>query len=212
MAIDNVSTPEQSAHVAALADPLTALVLRAQGRDALAVAALCSQFSPLVYACARRYHGTRLLQDDLIQSGYEHLLQAIYSYDSERAVYFAYYAKIKVRGGIYSYVRSLERTDRRELMSSLRVEETGGSTGRADEQVDGWLERIADPHTAASYALAEWEDLLTSLSPREQLAVRATLIGDFTTSELAEREGVGVESSKTWRKRAIVKLRRALAT
>ncbi|MCY0876441.1 MAG: sigma-70 family RNA polymerase sigma factor [Firmicutes bacterium] len=183
----------------------------AQQGDTEARAELCTCFTPLVHACAKRYRSARLQWDDLIQCGYESLLRAIATYDISRGVHFAHYAKIKVRGGIYSCVRSDERTDRRE-----RLADTGApglsDAGAPDRNEESWVARIPDEQAQSAFARIEWEELLVGLSARERLAVIATVIGDDTTGELASQEGVGRESAKTWRKRGLAKLRRAYAS
>lgn len=176
-------------------DTIAALLVCARNGDRAASAALCERFTPLVQACARRYRNARLQWEDLVQCGYEQLLLAIQSYDEARGVHFAHYAKRKVYGGIYSFVRTCERTERRECVVDER------RTG------EDWLLHVPDRQTGADFEAVEWSDFFTTLSPRERLAMVATVIGHETTGELAARTGVGRESAKTWRKRAIAKLR-----
>lgn len=190
-------------------DACTKIVSAAQNGDRVARAAICEQFTPLVHASAMRYRGIRLQWDDLVQTGFEHLLLAVDSFSPQRGVYFAHYAKIKVRGGIYSHVRRSERNHARE-----RYEDR--------DAPDSWMEskltqtdRFAVPtlidHTASSdLSLSEWHDLFACLSPRERLAMQATVLAGYTTGDLALREGVSVETAKTWRKRGLHKLRKQL--
>lgn len=186
-------------------EQIYALVAAAQQRDACALQELCARFSPLIQASARRYRSARLHWDDLVQCGYEQLLIAIYTFDETRGVHFAHYAKTKVRGGLYSWVRAAERTDGRERLADTRGSIGGDGAQEAEES--GWLQRAADEGATAAFAAAEWSDFFGNLSAREHLAIQATVIGDETTTELAARQGVGRESAKTWRKRGIAKMR-----
>lgn len=185
---------------------ISALVGAARQRDEYALQELCARFSPLIQASARRYRSSRLHWDDLVQCGYEQLLLAIYTFDEERGVHFAHYAKTKVRGGLYSWVRAAERTDRRERLADTPglIGDDGGQEGEAH----GWLQRAADKGATAAFEATEWGDFFGNLSARERLAIHATIIGDETTTELAARQGVGRESAKTWRKRGIAKMRK----
>ncbi|MCI0183398.1 sigma-70 family RNA polymerase sigma factor [Sulfoacidibacillus ferrooxidans] len=180
---------------------LVNLLELAQAGDPLSLQELCTRFTPLILRMAKYYQTDVLPMEDLIQSGYEQLLRAIREYDTVQGVYFSYFLKLRVRTGMWSYVRSANRVASRTLHSIRTL---------SDEEDVDLLQRIPDRAASASYELAEWYDLFDLLSPRERIAMEQLVIAGLTSTEVAATYGVSPETVKTWRKRAQKKLVQAL--
>lgn len=181
-------------------DTLPGLVTAAKEGDKESLSLLCERFAPLIHASAWRYRGLLKEREDLEQCGWVYFLEAVRAFRPDLGVYFPFFAAMRVRGGIHTCVRRLERTKERTPTLAPPPEQGG----------DDPATRIPDPQAVESYALAEWVDLLTRLSPRERLAIEYTVIRAWTTTELSSACGVNRESAKTWRKRALRKLGQAL--
>ncbi len=176
------------------------LAALAKAGDRLASQALCERFTPLVQASVSRYREHVQEREDLQQVGYEALLRAIREFDPTQGVYFAHFAKLRVRAGVYAAVRRSETRQGREIADRRH----NGA------HIDLLLANAVDAQAHHSYQTAEWSDLFHLLSPRERIAVEWTVLRDFSTKEVAAVFGVSKETVKTWRKRALKKLYRAL--
>ena len=180
-------------------DTWQTLLPLAKNGDASALAMLCSDFAPLVRASVRHYPGRYKDEEDLLQEGFISLLEAITTFDASRGVFFPHYAQERVRQGIYKAVRQTE--------SRLKHIEAN--------MPDNWETYLWDPHHDPSanhdvMARIEWSDLFDELSPRERLFAVMGLLKGWTVRDLALHCGVGVETVKTWKKRTVKKLRKAL--
>ncbi len=176
------------------------LLRLAQQGDAEALDALCRIYAPLVEASAKRYWGWRNAWEDLMQVGYEHLVKALLTYDCGRGVYLSHFLKRRVQGAILTAVRQWEREQSMRTMQN-----------RAHDDYDDWplgVEELADAAALAGLLEVEWQGWFAHLSPREILAIRCTVLMDYTDREVAAAYCVSRETVKTWRKRAIAKLRR----
>lgn len=177
------------------------LVKRGYDGDKDAAEELCTRYGPLIRKASRRYSFS--MRRDLEQEGWIALLKAMQSYNPELGVPFAGYAKAVV----YGDVRSAARRDTRQ---SDRVIHPGAWSD--DDGGDG-LDSVADAHTLEAFLQVEWEmtwpTLFASagLSPREALCMKALMEG-IRPADLAHKEGVSVETVKTWRKRGMQKLRK----
>ncbi|PWI56752.1 sigma-70 family RNA polymerase sigma factor [Sulfoacidibacillus thermotolerans] len=190
-----------SASPNATEESLLQLVYAAQQGTPAALSELCTRFTPLVVRLARYYQTSSLPSEDVVQCGYEHLLRAIRAYDTRHGVYFRHFVKLRVRAGIWSCVRSANRTAARIQKEPALQEET------QDAEL---LLQIADTTALAAYDLSEWSDLFALLSPREQIALEQVILQGASSTLVAARYGVSPETVKTWRKRALKKLARAL--
>jgi RNA polymerase sigma factor (sigma-70 family) len=172
-------------------------VLAAQQGDVQALEKLVTHFRPLVRATARIY--TNVSFEDAEQEGYTALLLCIHLYEPTMGVPFAGYAMAKVRGDVRTAMRRLWTYQGRVTAAPTSdVGELLLNTVLGSKQADVYGPSILQVCVAQC-----------GLSPRELLSVQGLLAG-LTCSELAERAGVQMETVKTWRKRALRKLRAAL--
>ncbi|MCL6593841.1 MAG: sigma-70 family RNA polymerase sigma factor [Alicyclobacillus sp.] len=225
--------PAQTAHTeqtvpawqAATAEDTAALVTAAQAGDAAAVTRLLERFAPLVKAVARRYR--RVAHADALQEGYAALLTCLRTYQPERGVPFAGYARRQVWGQVRSAMRKEWRCLARQYGPRGGTGDGTGLNGELWDRPHGqphWPEAGGDAHGRGSgqasaggspddgYAQAELRLWMAQagLSAREQAGVEALLAG-WTCAELAAAWGVGAETAKTWRKRGLRKLRHSLS-
>ncbi|MHB1629708.1 MAG: sigma-70 family RNA polymerase sigma factor [Bacilli bacterium] len=177
------------------------LAILAKTGDQLANQVLCERFTPLVYATVSRYREHAQERGDLLQVGYESLLRAIREFDPAQGVYFAHFAKLRVRAGVYTAVRRSEARQNREF-ADLR---------HNGARIDRLLANAVDAQACHPYLATEWSDLFSLLSARERIAVEWTVLRDFSTKEVADIYGVSKETVKTWRRRALKKLRSAVS-
>ncbi len=176
-----------------------ALLIAAQQGDKAALSFLCEEFTPLIYASVKHYPGRYKEREDLLQEGFISFIEAVLTFDRRRGVYFAHYAKERVRQGIYSSVRKTETTIRRHEGSlpedwEAFITDAGGSNTSFDDAL--WM--------------VEWQDILACLSARERQYVNMVLCTGYTVREVAELSEVGVETVKTWKKRTVKKLRKEI--
>lgn len=175
------------------------LLIAAKQGDKTALTLLCEEFTPLIRATVRHYPGRYKEQEDLLQEGFMSFIEAVLTFDDARGVYFAHYAKQRVHQGIYSSVRKTESTLKRHEGSLPDDWETfitdAGSIGTSSND---------------ALAVAEWHDILACLSARERQYVTMVLVKGYTMRDVSEYEGVSIETVKTWKKRAVKKLQRAI--
>ncbi|KPV42460.1 sigma-70 family RNA polymerase sigma factor [Alicyclobacillus ferrooxydans] len=174
----------------------------------VATEVLLHHFRPLMVRIAKQYAHVGF--DEALQEGYLALLRAIHEYDETMGVPFAGYVFSKVRGDVRTAMRRLWRYDARLSYGS----HTNDSESDPDN-TDDWDKQSA----SAFVAFGSWDDYDSAdirivvesagLSPRERLAVLSMLNGQ-PSSDLALQESVSTETVKTWRKRALHKLRAAL--
>ena len=169
---------------------------------------LMGHFRPLVVRMAKQYAHVGF--EEALQEGYLALLHAIHDYDETLGVPFAGYVFSKVRGDVRTAMRRLWRYEERLSYPTQARDMEADTDTTAD-----W-----DKQTATASATVEtWDDYDSAdirmiidsagLSPRERLAILSMLDGQ-TCPDLALQEGVSSETVKTWRKRALHKLRAAL--
>ncbi|MDQ0338521.1 DNA-directed RNA polymerase [Caldalkalibacillus uzonensis] len=159
------------------------------------------QFQPLLYSTLKKYHIYRD-REDILQVGRLALWEAYVNYDPRQGA-FAAYATRYVRGRILNYLNRTHKQAMTVPFSAIRTED--------EEQEVEW----PDPASEELYQSCEWQELLAMvaqlLSPREQLIFQEHLLHDMSLSDLAAREQVSVHTVKTWKKRALKKIRRALS-
>ena len=218
-------------------DAVTELVARAQGGDMQARDELLTCFTPLVQATAARYG--RRNREDAAQEASLAFLTAVTSFNPQLGIPFSGYARSRVRGEVRTAMRRLWNHDRHCLHSrggtvdssgielwdlvlagsstSLGMKRSPGlssswTTGggwEGDLRLDPLAVRGDDGRLGyGAVEVAHWL-AVTPLSPRERLAVLGLMAG-WTVGEIAQSAGVGTETVKTWRKRALHKLRKTL--
>lgn len=169
-----------------------------------AAEALLGQFERMLVAVALRYRDVASY-DDAYQEACLAFWQAVQMYDETRGIPFAGYALRKVHGDVRTAMRRLWTYNghmkyvEEDVMEGSDVWdgiEFQGSKRDAYGAVD---ERMT------LCALLEQ----ARLSPREYQCVIAILQG-ISLVKLAEAEGVSTETVRTWRKRALRKLREVI--
>lgn len=181
------------------------LVSAAQAGCPEAVDALFRMYDGTLRRIAWRYRGVSF--EDALQEARLGLLICIRAYDATRGVDFGAYVWRKVRGDVRSRMRRLWTVAARNVYADAPVDGDESGTGSR------WDTVAAGAGSGVAFDAADVELELTSLlddaklSPRERFAIEAGLMG-YSLAELAQSEGVSVETVKTWRKRAFAKLRR----
>lgn len=187
------------------------LVSLAQTGDRDSQAAVVDAFAPLIRSTATRYRD--VAYEDAIQEGYVSLLECIGSFDASRGVPFAAYAKSHVQGDVRTAMRRLWTVQGRSVTLQDYDGEDGGAGGLAGTGTTDFGELddgSAWTAVGGGFSGVELRMMIEAagLSPREADGLRGLLMG-LTCSEIAQLQGVSVETVKTWRKRAFRKLRTA---
>ncbi|ASS73876.1 hypothetical protein CIG75_02070 [Tumebacillus algifaecis] len=180
-------------------DRFACTVLRAQQQDSTALLMLLQEFENVIVKAARRFTVPHSERGDLLQEAYIAFLLAVQQFDPTRGVPFPAYAKAKTQERVWHYIRVRNRNHSRELADN--------SLGDGEGEAATLLEMQPDPQAADSFCELEWRSLLTSLSEREALAVEKIVIDGLSMAELARMEGVSADTVKTWKRRALVKIR-----
>ncbi len=184
------------------------LALQAQRGDRSALAALCDRYAPLIKSAVRRYRGQRAQWDDLSQSACESFIRAVQNFDPLAGVFFGYYIRSRVMGG----VRTVARRHDVLLSRSLPLDPTDFGVPQGDAREGGTLwPALEDSAAHAALSHIEWEELFATLTPRERAAVEWTVLRGYRLRDLATAAQVGRETVKTWRQRGLSKLRAALS-
>jgi RNA polymerase sigma factor (sigma-70 family) len=151
-------------------------------------------YEPLVRSLARRMN---ISWEDACQEGRLAVIEAVYRFDPAKGCYFGAYVKRRV----WAALRTLQRREWRwqaESYPSMAREEDEGE----------WWERLPAGMSECWDDAVWMEQLATLLSAREYLVIARHVIEGQTLGELATAEGVSVETVKTWKRRALQKLRR----
>ncbi|GMA50992.1 hypothetical protein GCM10025857_23490 [Alicyclobacillus contaminans] len=176
-------------------------VRAAQAGDPVAMETLLHRFRPLLCKIARRY--VTESGEDALQEAYAAFLHALRQYDASTGVPFAGFIRKKVHGAVRTAMRRHWRYRSRTVSADAPV--APGEDGAFDlwGTLVGGCPQAEGAENAMFHRL--WLDA-APLSPRERLAIQALLDG-VPCDELAVQCGVGTETVKTWRKRALKKLR-----
>ncbi|GGK28865.1 hypothetical protein GCM10010965_22140 [Caldalkalibacillus thermarum] len=159
------------------------------------------QFQPLLYGTLKKFH---IYQDreDVLQVGRLALWEAYLNYDPRQGP-FAPYATRYVRGRILNYLNKEGKQSAVVPFSAIRTED--------GEQEVEWRDETA----VCPGEQFMWQELLAvmegPLSPRERLILHEHLVNAVPLSELARRENVSIHTVKTWKKRALKKMRDLLS-
>jgi RNA polymerase sigma factor (sigma-70 family) len=186
-----------------LNDPLHHLVRQSQSGVPAATAELTAQFMPLLRKAANKYR--RISYEDALQEACLAFLEGIAEYNRDLGIPFPGYIQRKVLGEVRTAMRRLWRTESRKARLVYASSE--------ESELDPWND-LALKCPSAEGRIQDVVTLLwldsAGLSHRERLAAHALLQG-FTCKEVAAAVGVGTESVKTWRKRALRKLKTAFS-
>lgn len=159
------------------------------------------QYQPLLYGTLKRY-AIYANQEDMLQEARLALWEAYIKFKPERGDFSAYAAKY-VRGRVLRWLTKESRQNQTYTFSQLSP---------LEEDIELEWE---DSRAEEAYLGCEWRELLSlasqGLSAREKLILEEHLLLERPLRELAEREQVSLETVKTWRKRALKKLRKCLS-
>lgn len=160
---------------------------------------ICNQFQPLLLNVLKRY-GQAPFREDLLQAGRMGLWEAYCKYDPARGSFPSFAARY-VRG------RMLQ-----ELTRQCRFRDVPLSAlAREDEKREELP--LPDPRSGEAFDRVELGELATllgrSLSPRERIILEEHILAGVPLADLARRYGVSAETVKTWKKRAVKKMRAA---
>ncbi|QQE78744.1 sigma-70 family RNA polymerase sigma factor [Alicyclobacillus sp. SO9] len=181
---------------------LATLVKAAQSGDMEATQELIRQFQPLISSLSKRYYSVS--REDAAQEAYLSLMECIAQFDASRGIPFTGYVNLKLRGDVRSAMRKIWRYDSRVALSK---EDREGNELNALHHLDTAVAASAT-ETMTDFDRAEWRILLHSahLSSRECLGIQSLARG-WSSTEIARRVGVSPDTVKTWRKRAVRKVR-----
>lgn len=159
------------------------------------LALIVRHYEPLVRSLARRMN---LPPEDACQEGRLAVVEAALRFDPAVGCYFGAYVKRRVWAALRTYQRREWRWRRQSHVPCGGLEEEEGE----------WWERWPDGRPVPWDEAVWLEQLAGLLSPRERLVLRRHMLEGLTLQELAEAEGVSAETAKTWKRRALQKLRR----
>lgn len=173
-------------------------VLAVQRGESQWLPEIVSHYEPLVRSLARRMGRS---WEDACQEGRLAVVEAVYRFDATRGCYFGAFVKKRV----WARLRTLQRREWRW------GREAPARTREDEEAEENWWEEQPDPRADVLDERLFWHVLSETLSTRELLVIEQHLVAGHTLRELAAREGVSVETVKTWKRRALQKLRAGAA-
>lgn len=180
------------------------LVQQTQAGSMTAASELLIRFRPLIQAAAKRYRITGTIDvDDLQQDAAIAFLEATLAFNPAIGVSYAYFVKQRVYAKMWTLVRREQTWKARAQDNRLSVDEP------MQQMVDMIADPAADRMLASALAALDLQIPFRALSERERLAIGA-ILRDIPMQELAKQQGVSIETAKTWRKRALAKLRKAI--
>jgi RNA polymerase sigma factor (sigma-70 family) len=162
------------------------------------------RFQPLILKNMTRF-GWYKDRDELLQEARLTLYLAILEYSPDKGVMFPGYVASRIHYRLWNTVRRSIR-----IWNHEASERSGDEDGDIETHADPILQ-LPCPYAACAFEEVEQEEMFSSLSDREKLATHYLFIERVKPSELADMCGVSVETVKTWRKRAIQKLKRELS-
>ncbi|TCP57765.1 RNA polymerase sigma factor (sigma-70 family) [Tumebacillus sp. BK434] len=180
-------------------DRFADIVRQAQAQDSGQLLALLQEFENVIAGAAKRFYVPPAERGDLLQEAYIAFLLAVQQFDPARGVPFAAYAKRKTHERVWQYIRVRGRHRSRELADNPLSD--------SEDAAGTLLSSLPDPAAESPFCELGWRSLLASLSEREALAVEKIVIDGLSMAELARLEGVSAGTVKTWKQRALVKIR-----
>lgn len=168
---------------------------------------ILQQYAPLLYGTLKKYGASqRTDQEDLLQEGRLALWDAYTRYEHQKGSFSAYASKY-VRGRVLRYLSKQYKHDNHQA-HRLRGEKDMGEEALEWELPDTTAER-----EVSSSVEKEWlKELASTLSAREQLIFYRHLLEQETLKDISVTEKVSYETVKTWKKRALKKLRHSRLT
>lgn len=163
------------------------LGLAKQG-DRQALEDIVQRYEPLVRSEVKRF----ALNDweEACQQARLAIVEAVFLYDPSYGCYFGTFLKRRVWAALRTWQRKEWRW-RRELPLSHEDWEEGG---------------LHEPASTV-FADTDWRQWLAGLSEREQQVIIRSVVEGYSLKELAAMYHVSLETVKTWKKRALKKLR-----
>jgi RNA polymerase sigma-70 factor (ECF subfamily) len=178
-------------------------IAAAQAGDDRALEELMEAFKPVLHRIARRYSGVSF--DDALQEAWLSFLVCVKTFKADLGVPFVAYVHVKVRGDVRTVMRRWWKQSERSLLTGVQAERD------EDERLERYLVHASGKwsQTERGYDHVEWQSVFeqAGLSERERWAMTSLLEG-FTTTDLGVQARVSSETAKTWRRRAVRKLRR----
>ena len=169
-------------------------VRQAQQGEQQALAILLESYQPLLISFANKRYVQNSF-DDTLQEGRLAFIQAIKQYDPSYGVYFGHFIKQR----IWQHLSSLLKKEKKWQDVSLFEGWQGEGQSILIDEVD--LE------------FAVWkEQLQVLLSEREKQLFELHWIQGFSITEIADQFQISVNTAKTWKKRAVKKLKPILVT
>ncbi|QKS72639.1 sigma-70 family RNA polymerase sigma factor [Paenalkalicoccus suaedae] len=154
---------------------------------------LCQSYMPLIHKLINKWNlgGDR---DEYEQIGRIALHEAWTKFDSGRG-YFPAYAKSYVRGRIQQELERRDRHQQRQVSVEPTIMHELAGTNDSNIEDNELLEDFLNKHRH-------------TLSKREQQWFQLAIIEGLKQREIASQCGVSTETVKSWRKCALIKLRR----
>ncbi|UOF91522.1 sigma-70 family RNA polymerase sigma factor [Fodinisporobacter ferrooxydans] len=175
----------------------TALAAAVRAGDERKFAELAEMFRPLLRKMMGRFY-RHAHMEDLWQEALIALYLAAVEYDPARGIAFPGYVDARVRFALWNFCTRTQRRESREVLPALAQDEENG--------MDAML-LLPCPLAEEYFHLIEMSEMFHSLSKRERLAVIRLVLERQKPGELALECHVSVETVKTWKKRALQKLR-----
>lgn len=166
------------------------ILMRIAAGDRESVAQCIDHFSPLVWSLSRRFLANTSDAADAVQEIFTDLWASAARYDPQRSSETTFVAMIARRRLI----------DRRRRMTR--------HAGTAD--LSGELEAADAPHEPSLETVEEAEkvlSLLKTLPPRQQQAIRLSVVDGFSHARVAERLALPLGTVKTHIRRGLARLR-----
>lgn len=161
---------------------------------------ILNKYQPLLKSLANRY-SLRGEYEECFAHAQIALYEAYQHFDPKKG-HFAPYAKRYITGKLLHYVRKELRYRAQHYFPSQSEDEDGG-----------WEERIVDSTAVDPFALSpELNAAIAQLSPREQAVILHYFVLDRSLEELAQLQGVTHSTVSTWKRRALAKLNRMIAS
>lgn len=171
----------------------TAMAARLMARDEAALREVIDLYGTLVFGVAKRVLAEPTLAEEAAQDAFLALWRRPGAFDPERGSLKTFLAAM-ARNKAIDIVRK-EESARRKADSLMSEMETGESTTRFDEEVEGRV---------------EMKDALASLSEVQREAITLAYFGGRTYREVASELGIAEGTAKTRLRDGLMRLRDAL--
>jgi RNA polymerase sporulation-specific sigma factor len=169
--------------------------------DTKAKEQLLSKLEPLILSSIRRYYYKPYMYEDLIQEGYEVVLDSIEEYDPDRKVYFLGFVKLRLK---YHYL------NKHKEKQTISLNQTIGDDGM--ELVDMLQYDGPDPLERAIQIeeIQALKKAINFLTPRQREVVVAYYVEGMALGEIAEKLGIAYRTVVNTKTMAIEKLKKTI--